>query len=73
MVSHSAILIDALHRATAQAGTAVSGIELLKDFGETLVADQGPLDGPTGEGSGIHAPVRGSTRRSGVVCDGTGR
>ena len=45
-VSHSAILIDALQRATEEAGTPASAIELIKDFGETRVAGQEPLDGP---------------------------
>jgi predicted ATPase len=47
MVSHSQTLINALHRATEETGTSATTIELIKDFGETLVAGQGPLDGPT--------------------------
>lgn len=45
-VSHSQTLINALHRATEEAGTAASTIELIKDFGETRVAGREPLDGP---------------------------
>ena len=45
-VSHSQTLINALQRATAEAGVATSTIELVKDFGETSVAGRGPLDGP---------------------------
>jgi predicted ATPase len=45
-VSHSQTLINALHRATLEAGTPVSTIELVKDFGETRVAGREPLDGP---------------------------
>jgi predicted ATPase len=45
-VSHSQTLINALHRATEEAGTPASTIELIKDFGETRVAGQEPLDGP---------------------------
>jgi predicted ATPase len=45
-VSHSQTLIKALHRATEEAGTPASIIELIKDFGETRVAGQEPLDGP---------------------------
>jgi predicted ATPase len=45
-VSHSQILISALHRATEEAGTAAGTIELIKDFGETRVAGQERLDGP---------------------------
>jgi predicted ATPase len=45
-VSHSAILIDALRRAAEAASLPVSEIELVKDFGETLVAGREPLDGP---------------------------
>jgi predicted ATPase len=46
MVSHSQTLINALHRATEETGTSATTIELVKDFGETRVAGQGPLDGP---------------------------
>jgi predicted ATPase len=45
-VSHSQTLINALHRATEESGTPASTIELIKDFGETRVADREPLDGP---------------------------
>ena len=45
-VSHSQILINALHRAMEEAGTPASTIELTKDFGETRVAGREPLDGP---------------------------
>jgi predicted ATPase len=45
-VSHSQTLINAVQRATEQAGIAASTIELVKDFGETSVAGRGPLDEP---------------------------
>jgi len=45
-VSHSQTLINALRRATAEAGIATATIELVKDFGETFVAGREPLDGP---------------------------
>jgi predicted ATPase len=45
-VSHSQILINALHRAAEEADIATSTIELVKDFGETQVAGREPLDGP---------------------------
>ncbi len=45
-VSHSQALINALHRTTEEAATPTSTIELVKDFGETLVAGQERLDGP---------------------------
>ena len=45
-VSHSQILINALHRVTEEAGTGASTIELAKDFGETRVAGREPLDEP---------------------------
>jgi predicted ATPase len=45
-VSHSQTLINALHRATEEADITAGTIELTKDFGETQVAGQGPLDGP---------------------------
>jgi predicted ATPase len=45
-VSHSQSLINALQRATAEAGIDTATIELIKDFGETSVADREPLDGP---------------------------
>ena len=45
-VSHSQTLVNALHRATQEAGIPASTIELIKDFGETRVAGREPLDGP---------------------------
>ena len=45
-VSHSQTLINSLHRATQEAKTQVSTIELVKEFGETQVAGREPLDGP---------------------------
>jgi predicted ATPase len=45
-VSHAQILVNALHRATEEAGAGASTIELIKDFGETRVAGREPLDGP---------------------------
>jgi predicted ATPase len=45
-VSHSQTLINALQRATGEAGIETSTIELVKDFGETGVAGREPLDGP---------------------------
>ena len=45
-VSHSQTLIDALRQAAEEAGTAVSAVELVKDFGETGVRGREPLDGP---------------------------
>ncbi len=45
-VSHSQTLINALHRATEEAGIPASIIELIKDFGENSVAGREPLDGP---------------------------
>jgi predicted ATPase len=45
-VSHSQTLIAALRQAAGEAGTAVSAVELVKDFGETRVRGQEPLDGP---------------------------
>jgi predicted ATPase len=45
-VSHSRHLIDALQRATEDAGARVNTIELTKEFGETRVAGQRPLDEP---------------------------
>jgi predicted ATPase len=45
-VSHSHPLINAVQRATAEAGIAASTIELVKDFGETTVAGQSPLTEP---------------------------
>jgi predicted ATPase len=46
VVSHSQALVSALPAATAPAGTPVSTIELVKDFGETLVAGRDRLGGP---------------------------
>ena len=45
-VSHSQILINALHHATLESETVAGTIELVKDFGETSVAGQEPLGGP---------------------------
>jgi predicted ATPase len=45
-VSHSQTLINALHRATEETGTPAGTIELVKDFGETHVSGQAPLDEP---------------------------
>jgi predicted ATPase len=45
-VSHSQTLIAALRKAAEEAGTAASAVELVKDFGETRVRGQDPLDGP---------------------------
>ena len=45
-VSHSPTLIAALRQAAEEAGTAVSAVELVKDFGETRVLGREPLDGP---------------------------
>jgi predicted ATPase len=45
-VSHSQPLIAALRQAAEEAGTAVSAVELIKDFGETQVRGREPLDGP---------------------------
>jgi predicted ATPase len=45
-VSHSQILINALHHATRESETDAGTIELVKDFGETRVAGQEPLGGP---------------------------
>jgi len=45
-VSHSQPLIGALLRATDEAGTAASAVELVKEFGETQISGQDPLDGP---------------------------
>jgi predicted ATPase len=46
-VSHSQTLLNALHRATEESGTAASTVELAKDFGETHVSGQAPLDEPS--------------------------
>ena len=45
-VSHSQTLINALHRATEESGTPNSTVELVKDFGETHVSGQAPLEEP---------------------------
>ena len=45
-VSHSRTLVGALEQAAEEAGVSASGIELIKDFGETRVAGREPLDGP---------------------------
>jgi predicted ATPase len=45
-VSHSSALITSLHEAAADAETSLSAVELVKDFGETRVSGQDPLDGP---------------------------
>jgi predicted ATPase len=45
-VSHSAALIDASARAAAASGTALTAVELVKDFGQTTVAGREPLDQP---------------------------
>jgi predicted ATPase len=45
-VSHSATLIDALQRATDEAGGRISTIELTKEFGQTCIAGQRPLEEP---------------------------
>jgi predicted ATPase len=39
-------VLRVLHRATEEAGTSASTIELIKDFGKTRVAGREPLDGP---------------------------
>jgi predicted ATPase len=46
VVSHAQSLITALHHATGEAEAHASTIELIKDFGETRVSGQEPLDGP---------------------------
>jgi predicted ATPase len=45
-VSHSQTLIAALRQTAEDAGTDVSAVELVKDFGETQVRGREPLDGP---------------------------
>lgn len=47
VVSHNAILIRSLTAAAEQVGDDLGLIELAKEFGETTVAGQGPLDGPS--------------------------
>ena len=46
VVSHSEPLISALRHATGPAGTALSAIELTKEFGATRILGQQPLDEP---------------------------
>lgn len=46
VVSHSHLLLNALHHATQEAGIPGSAIELIKDFGETRVAGREPFDEP---------------------------
>jgi hypothetical protein len=45
-VSHSAALIEAIARAASQSGTELTAVELIKEFGQTMVADREPLDQP---------------------------
>ncbi len=45
-VTHSASLIDAVRRASHQAGPELTAIELTKDLGETKVVGREPLDQP---------------------------
>jgi predicted ATPase len=45
-VSHSAALIDAIARGAAQAGTELTTVELVKEFGQTAVAGREPLNQP---------------------------
>jgi hypothetical protein len=40
-------LTDALQRATGQAGMRINTIELTKEFGETRILGQRPLDEPS--------------------------
>ena len=47
VVSHNAILIRSLTAAAEQVGDDLGLIELVKEFGETCVVGQGPLDGPS--------------------------
>lgn len=47
VVSHNAILIRSLTAAAEQVGDDLGLIELVKEFGETTVVGQGPLDGPS--------------------------
>ena len=46
VVSHSQPLINAMHRATKETDTPASTIDLVKDFGETKMSGQAPLDEP---------------------------
>ena len=46
-VSHSQTLINAMQRATEQAGLPSATVELVKEFGETRVAGQSPLSEPS--------------------------
>ena len=45
-VTHSPILIDALRRSARNAPTELGSIELVKEFGETVVAGPEPPDEP---------------------------
>jgi predicted ATPase len=45
-VSHSAALIEAIARGASQSGTELTAVELIKEFGQTTVADREPLDQP---------------------------
>jgi predicted ATPase len=45
-VSHSAALIDGVGQAAQAAGTALTVFELVKEFGQTVVAGREPLDQP---------------------------
>lgn len=45
-VTHSPILIDALRRSVRNAPTTLGTIELVKEFGETVVAGPEPPDEP---------------------------
>jgi predicted ATPase len=45
-VSHSTRLIDAIAQAASQSGTELTAVELVKEFGQTAVADREPLDQP---------------------------
>jgi predicted ATPase len=45
-VTHSASLIDAVHRGAQQTGADLTAIELTKDFGETTVVGRDRLDQP---------------------------
>jgi predicted ATPase len=46
VVSHSAVLIDAIARGASRAETELTAVELVKKFGQTTVADREPLDQP---------------------------
>ena len=47
VVSHSQALVNALHRSSQESGIRADVIELVKDFGETHVNGQAPLDEPS--------------------------